>query len=157
MLPQNGSSRARCGYPCARSRSRLPIGACLSRPYKALSTPCLTGNSSLESLLEFGIEKPRKRKNRFRGFGAEGGIRTLATVSHTTPLAGEPLEPLGYFCKAHGVYSKRFTNIAYFLTVVKDFWLKNGNCFEDFSEKEIFFHEKPPFARLRMRGKCDRI
>ena len=33
-------------------------------------------------------------------FGAEDEIRTRATVSHTTPLAGEPLEPLGYFCKA---------------------------------------------------------
>ena len=34
-------------------------------------------------------------------FGAEDEIRTRATVSHTTPLAGEPLEPLGYFCMAH--------------------------------------------------------
>ena len=33
-------------------------------------------------------------------FGAEDEIRTRATVSHTTPLAGEPLEPLGYFCVA---------------------------------------------------------
>ena len=33
-------------------------------------------------------------------FGAEDEIRTRATVSHTTPLAGEPLEPLGYFCMA---------------------------------------------------------
>ena len=32
--------------------------------------------------------------------GAEDEIRTRATVSHTTPLAGEPLEPLGYFCMA---------------------------------------------------------
>ena len=31
---------------CVRSRSRLPIGVRLSRPYKALSTLCLTGNSS---------------------------------------------------------------------------------------------------------------
>ena len=31
-------------------------------------------------------------------FGAEDEIRTRATVSGTTPLAGEPLEPLGYFC-----------------------------------------------------------
>ena len=32
--------------------------------------------------------------------GAEGEIRTRATVTGTTPLAGEPLEPLGYFCIA---------------------------------------------------------
>ncbi len=31
---------------CARSRLRLPIGARLSRPYKALLTLCFTGNSS---------------------------------------------------------------------------------------------------------------
>ena len=43
-------------------------------------------------------------KFRLHSFGAEGGIRTLATVSHTTPLAGEPLEPLGYFCTAQLVY-----------------------------------------------------
>ena len=31
---------------CVRSRSRLPIVAHLSRPYKALSMPCFTGSSS---------------------------------------------------------------------------------------------------------------
>ena len=30
--------------------------------------------------------------------GAEDEIRTRATGKGTTPLAGEPLEPLGYFC-----------------------------------------------------------
>ena len=30
--------------------------------------------------------------------GAEDEIRTRATCYGTTPLAGEPLEPLGYFC-----------------------------------------------------------
>ena len=34
----------------------------------------------------------------FAFFGAEGEIRTRATFNSTTPLAGEPLEPLGYFC-----------------------------------------------------------
>ena len=31
-------------------------------------------------------------------YGAEDEIRTRATGKGTTPLAGEPLEPLGYFC-----------------------------------------------------------
>lgn len=31
-------------------------------------------------------------------FGAEGGIRTLATVTRPTSLAGKPLRPLEYFC-----------------------------------------------------------
>ena len=30
-------------------------------------------------------------------YGREDGIRTLAPRSRSTPLAGEPLEPLGYF------------------------------------------------------------
>ena len=30
-------------------------------------------------------------------FGGEGGIRTLAPCYKPTPLAGEPLRPLGYF------------------------------------------------------------
>ena len=34
------------------------------------------------------------------GFGAEDEIRTRATFNSATPLAGEPLEPLGYFCIA---------------------------------------------------------
>ena len=49
-------------------------------------------------------------------YGAEDEIRTRATGKGTTPLAGEPLEPLGYFCisccaaarsRAHTLYHKR--------------------------------------------------
>ena len=42
------------------------------------------------------IKKPEGKPLGF--FGAEDEIRTRAAVSSTTPLAGEPLEPLGYFC-----------------------------------------------------------
>ena len=49
LLPQNGSF-SRKAVLCVRSRSRLSIGVHLSRPYKALSTPCLTGNSSHKSV-----------------------------------------------------------------------------------------------------------
>ena len=45
-------------------------------------------------------KKHQRNKSCLGVFGAEDEIRTRATVSHTTPLAGEPLEPLGYFCKA---------------------------------------------------------
>ena len=39
-------------------------------------------------------------KQTLRPRGAEGGIWTLAPVlSQPTPLAGEPLRPLGYFCR----------------------------------------------------------
>ena len=36
---------------CVRSRSLLPIGVHLSRPYKALTMPCLTGNSSRSAII----------------------------------------------------------------------------------------------------------
>ena len=46
ILARWGSSRARCGLPCARSPFALRLCAHSSRPYKALSTLCFTGNSS---------------------------------------------------------------------------------------------------------------
>ena len=60
-------------------------------------------------------------------FGAEGGIRTRATVSHTTPLAGEPLEPLGYFCMAqfNSLLFKSYNTISHFFTLVKAFYRIN--------------------------------
>ena len=67
---------------------------------------------------------PKKRRPLGRlFFGAEGGIRTLATVSHTTPLAGEPLEPLGYFCMVQFccTYSKSYITITHFFALVKAF------------------------------------
>lgn len=35
-------------------------------------------------------------------FGAEGETRTLAAVTHPTPLAGAPRHQLEYFCKLTG-------------------------------------------------------
>ena len=73
-----------------------------------------------------------KRTDRFlpvRSFGAEGGIRTRATVSHTTPLAGEPLEPLGYFCMAH----KAILLYHIFSSLSKLFALKRKNISGKFS------------------------
>ena len=57
-------------------------------------------------------------------FGAEDEIRTRATVSHTTPLAGEPLEPLGYFCNdCVRIYNslKCYNTITHFWGLVKRF------------------------------------
>ena len=43
-------------------------------------------------------KKHRREQNRSRRCGAEGGIWTLAPFfRQPTPLAGEPLRPLGYF------------------------------------------------------------
>ena len=51
---------------------------------------------------EFGrvLNAKKRQVQDLSFFGAEDEIRTRATVSHTTPLAGEHLEPLGYFCIA---------------------------------------------------------
>ena len=66
-------------------------------------------------------------------FGAEDEIRTRATVSHTTPLAGEPLEPLGYFCMAH--LFKSYTTISHFSSLVKAFFTKKEKTFRKFFKK----------------------
>ena len=45
-------------------------------------------------------EKTRRKHSVLAACGAEGGIWTLAAFfRHPTPLAGEPLRPLGYFCR----------------------------------------------------------
>ena len=64
-------------------------------------------------------------------FGAEDEIRTRATVSHTTPLAGEPLEPLGYFCNSSisSFLFKSYTTIPHFFSIVKAFCLENMKNF----------------------------
>ena len=43
--------------------------------------------------------KQKTDRKTYRRFGGERGIRTLARCYTSTPLAGEPLEPLGYFSK----------------------------------------------------------
>ena len=63
--PLAAVSRARCGYPCARSRTLLPIVVCLSRPYKALPMPCLTGNSSRWTIINCPFCLMRKRSSLF--------------------------------------------------------------------------------------------
>ena len=66
-------------------------------------------------------------------FGAEDEIRTRATVSHTTPLAGEPLEPLGYFCMAQYIFLlfKSYITISHFFALVKAFYpQKQKNLYE---------------------------
>ena len=48
--------------------------------------------------MQIDIKKADKTKCFTRFFGADDEIWTHAAVSRTTPLAGEPLEPLGYIC-----------------------------------------------------------
>ena len=51
--------------------------------------------------------------------------------SHTTPLAGEPLEPLGYFCNSSITFFlfKSYITIPHFFGVVKAFYAKNTKKF----------------------------
>ena len=58
--------------------------------------------------------------------------------SHTTPLAGEPLEPLGYFCMAQ--YSKAILLYHIFFALSKLFALKNKKSSQNFLKRlTIFF------------------
>ena len=76
--------------------------------------------------------------------GAEDEIRTRATGKGTTPLAGEPLEPLGYFCirlnvrrvrRARGaLFSVRSITIPYLRRIVKVYFRENAKK----SKKMIF-------------------
>ena len=50
----------------------------------------------------------------------KAGFEPALRLSHTTPLAGEPLEPLGYFC-LDSVQPKRYNTIPYFFCIVKAF------------------------------------
>ena len=87
-------------------------------------------------------------------FGAEDEIRTRATVSHTTPLAGEPLEPLGYFCMAQFIfhfYSKAILLYHIFLRLSKHFTSKNKKCLGNFpylSQKNLSKHLTSPLLSI---------
>ena len=76
-LRQTTSSRAKCGLLCARSAQTLNLCVCSSRPYKALSTPCLTGSSSLKSVHVTGFITKRLPFNKGRRFCGAAG-RTCA-------------------------------------------------------------------------------
>ena len=56
--------------------------------------------------------------------------------SHTTPLAGEPLEPLGYFCMAQFFFLlfKSYITITHFFTLVKAFCPENKKIFANFPQ-----------------------
>ena len=76
----------------------------------------LKDKPELTRLLSTRRQAKKRMPNGHPFLGAEDEIRTRATVSHTTPLAGEPLEPLGYFCKAQS-----YITISHFFVLVKAF------------------------------------
>lgn len=59
----------------------------------------------------------------------KAGFEPALQFSHTTPLAGEPLEPLGYFCTAHFTKAILLYHIFYFLS----------KLFEGKSQKSFYF------------------
>ena len=73
----------------------------------------------------FALKKPpvfkgKILKNRRGNLAQKAGFEPALRLSHTTPLAGEPLEPLGYFC-LDSVQPKRYNTIPYFFCIVKAF------------------------------------
>ena len=94
-----------------------------SRGIDAKHQGCPNGQARTHTISSYSSSAQTKngQANAYPSFGAEDEIRTRATVSHTTPLAGEPLEPLGYFCiHACGSF-KRYNTITYFFLLVKRF------------------------------------
>ena len=94
---------------CLAFSSILPIRSRLAR----------TRGNSLEPITHF----LRQKKDTYRCpfLAQKTRFELVLRSSHTTPLAGEPLEPLGYFCiHACGSF-KRYNTITHFLRLVKRF------------------------------------
>ena len=70
------------------------------------------------------VFKGKILKNRRNNLAQKAGFEPALRLSHTTPLAGEPLEPLGYFCMARTVSLRCYNTIAYFSVLVKAFYVK---------------------------------
>ena len=63
-------------------------------------------------------------------FGAEGEIRTLAAVSHPTPLAGAPRHQLEYFCKTdYLTHTVKFSTVRCVNNITKLFLKVNMKCY----------------------------
>ncbi len=74
----------------------------------------------------------QKRRPNGRPFLAQkAGFEPALRFSHTTPLAGEPLEPLGYFCMAQylSLIQKSYITISHFFGLVKAFCRKKQKIF----------------------------
>ena len=74
------------------------------------------------------------KKSKPQGFalfiGAEGGIRTLAAVSHPTPLAGAPRHQLEYFCKTdYLTHTVKFSTVRCVNNITKLFLKVNMKCY----------------------------
>ena len=94
-------------------------------------------NPSLKSVT---LQKKRTEQSLSSFFVAQKeGFEPSLRFSHTTPLAGEPLEPLGYFCKLSdvNVLFKSYTTITHFFLLVKAFCKEKQKNFGIFSQKII--------------------
>ena len=79
------------------SLGSLPRSPTRTRPAKQPPAVSLLRNRLFESLR---LHNKKSRRQKAVGiFGADGEIRTLAAVTHPTPLAGAPRHQLEYICK----------------------------------------------------------
>ena len=79
------------------SLGSLPCSPTRTRPSKQPPAVSLLRNRLFESLR---LHNKKSRRQKAVGiFGADGEIRTLAAVTHPTPLAGAPRHQLEYICK----------------------------------------------------------
>ena len=106
-------------FGCALKASAADRRTAL-RPHRLCAPPrANTREFTISSGSSFAPRKKPAKKRAFRG--AEDEIRTRATYNGTTPLAGEPLEPLGYFCMRGSKY-KCHINISYSARLVKAYF-----------------------------------
>ena len=75
-------------------RKRLPIVFCSSRPYKALSTLCLTGNSSLHSLTLGRYDKIRN----YSTMRTKSAIHENASFQFIEPLGENSCNAVATHC-----------------------------------------------------------
>ena len=78
----------------------------------------------------------------------KAGFEPALRFSHTTPLAGEPLEPLGYFCMAQYQLFIQKAILLYhiFFALPKLFTLKNKKSF-------LFFARKTASSKRKTKDK----
>ena len=117
----------------------LPLcGKASRRRYAfALSKVTLCGRRSHDLVIIHECERlgfcAKKKGHRFGVLflAQKTRFELVLRFSHTTPLAGEPLEPLGYFCNSSisSFLFKSYTTIPHFFGIVKAFCLENMKNF----------------------------
>ena len=86
-------------YGADGSFARLASALADTHTAAETATGCFFASQPAFSNLSACTNKKSRRQKAVGIFGADGEIRTLAAVTHPTPLAGAPRHQLEYICK----------------------------------------------------------